>query len=137
MATLDKEYKRAYYAKNKDRIKNQIREHYLQNKPAARARYRKYAATLKGRYAIYRAGAKKRSILFELSIEEFKQLIQGACVYCGGPGYGVDREDSAKAYVLGNVVPCCSDCNWMKQSLDKNEFIRRCILIADKHRSVS
>lgn len=133
MATLGKEYRRRYYADHKERMKEQIRQHYLRNKPAARARYRKYAKTTKGRYAIYRNGAKRRGITFSITLDDFSRIVASPCYYCGEGGYGVDRIDSAVGYFPENIVPCCSECNWMKQSSSREDFIRRCIKIAKRH----
>lgn len=36
---------------------------------------------------------------------------------------GIDRIDSNKSYVKGNVNPCCSRCNFMKGKLSKKEFV--------------
>lgn len=36
---------------------------------------------------------------------------------------GIDRVDSSKGYVDGNMVPCCSTCNWMKSNLLVGEFL--------------
>lgn len=35
---------------------------------------------------------------------------------------GIDRLDSTKGYVLGNVVPCCRICNFAKNDLTVEEF---------------
>lgn len=75
-----------------------------------------------------------------LTLPQLKFLVQLECVYCGKEPSnrfrvkykvdgkyqriedqsleirysGLDRIDSSKGYVLGNVVPCCSECNGMK-----------------------
>ncbi len=35
---------------------------------------------------------------------------------------GVDRIDSKRGYVKGNVIPCCKHCNTAKNSLTQNQF---------------
>ena len=93
--------------------------------------------TLKRLYGVYRRNAQKRKIIFALSIEEYTQLIQEPCYYCGDNprfnkaiknhgGYyanGVDRRDNTIGYVKGNCVPCCSTCNYMKRSMSVDDFI--------------
>lgn len=37
---------------------------------------------------------------------------------------GIDRIDSAKGYVEGNVVPCCKFCNEMKSDKSRDEFLQ-------------
>lgn len=55
---------------------------------------------------------------FSLLIDDYAALIARPCHYCGGPlnetAVGLDRMDNSKGYVLGNVVPCCKECNEIK-----------------------
>lgn len=46
-----------------------------------------------------------------LTLEQFKQFIAMPCEYCFFPATGVDRLDNAVGHVLGNMVPCCKECN--------------------------
>ncbi len=36
---------------------------------------------------------------------------------------GIDRIDSSKGYIQGNVVTCCRTCNVAKMDMDYKEFI--------------
>lgn len=38
---------------------------------------------------------------------------------------GIDRLDSEKGYVKENCVPCCWDCNRMKQTLTEQQFLKK------------
>ena len=74
--------------------------------------------------------AKKKGIRMELSEEEYKELMQQPCTYCGfldeKKGFGgVDRMDSSKGYTKENCVSCCKKCNFMKTCLDPVTFIDR------------
>jgi hypothetical protein len=93
-----------------------------------------------------RHNVQRRGWDFHLTIPQLKRLSQLPCVYCGkGPsnvhrlGYviggkkviapemaiqysGIDRIDSTKGYIPGNVVPCCWVCNRMKGTLPVDEF---------------
>ncbi len=87
----------------------------------------------------YRFSAKNHGRDFELSFEQCKNLFISPCYYCGATGSntikygvtdktgtkcnGIDRQDNAKGYIVGNVVPCCKTCNWMKRALGHDEFI--------------
>lgn len=92
-------------------------------------------------YREYKSGACKRNLVFELSFEEFYELLMGDCYYCkskpreheGGKPYqvktlpplkrnGVDRLDSTIGYTTENVVSCCSKCNYAKHEMSVNEF---------------
>lgn len=88
---------------------------------------------LKTLFTDYKAGARDRDHTFELSFEEFKNLTQGNCYYCGiepqlrtrkftAYANGVDRIDSSKGYSLTNTRSCCSICNMAKSNLTDLEF---------------
>jgi hypothetical protein len=67
----------------------------------------------------YKKSAEKKNVPFDLSKEKFNELIISDCEYCQRAPttcFGVDRVDPTEGYVIGNVVPCCWDCN-----LDKFE----------------
>jgi hypothetical protein len=36
---------------------------------------------------------------------------------------GIDRLDSSRGYEMGNVVPCCKQCNWAKNDIPYDEFL--------------
>lgn len=80
----------------------------------------------------YKKNASVTGREFSLTDEEFKRLAQSDCAYCGAKpamtGYniicnGVDRIDSSRGYVTGNVVPCCTRCNIMKKNMSVDEFL--------------
>jgi hypothetical protein len=76
-----------------------------------------------------------------LTLAEFRFLAQQPCAYCGlepsnihkyrldDPATsmrvlwtGLDRVDSNKDYVHGNVVPCCASCNRLKNDASAEDF---------------
>lgn len=62
------------------------------------------------------SAAKQRGLKVNLSKNEYFDLIVKPCNYCGKNtanevGCGLDRLDNNKDYMIGNVVPCCGDCN--------------------------
>ena len=88
-------------------------------------------------YSVYKNSAEKRNYDFNLNKDKFKELTTSNCFYCGQKPNstagnkslnglytynGIDRVDNLKGYILGNVVPCCQDCNRMKGQLSVNEF---------------
>jgi hypothetical protein len=81
----------------------------------------------------YKRNARIRNYDFLLSSEDFRQLLDTPCYYCGGAGGGVDRVDNSIGYVLDNVVACCRACNWTKRILSKQAFIKICIAVAKRH----
>jgi hypothetical protein len=82
--------------------------------------------------------AKTRNIAFELTKEQFEQIVITACYYCGSYNdkevIGIDRLNSSRKYTLENCVPCCKTCNFMKGTLSKNAFITQAHKIAIQHR---
>lgn len=91
----------------------------------------RHAHTPKGRYVKYKSRAKENGREFKLSREEFIQLFISNCHYCGSENArGIDRIDSDKGYIEGNVLPCCSICNFMKKNHPYDLFISQVIKIA-------
>lgn len=82
-------------------------------------------------YNRYKKSAEKRGYQFELTSMEFAKLIASPCEYCYCfEAGGVDRVDNTKGYILDNCVPCCTKCNMMKHTMDKDEFINHCKTVA-------
>jgi hypothetical protein len=88
-------------------------------------------------YNGYKISAIKRNLIFSLNKEEFLKIIEQNCFYCGiEPSNkkkiqkidkyifynGIDRINNEKGYIIGNVVPCCTDCNHAKSNRDIEEF---------------
>lgn len=84
----------------------------------------------------YRCGAVKRGLTFELTPEQFKELTQRNCHYCGSEpsnvwkawsetyvGGGIDRKDNTVGYIFENCLPCCKICNRAKRESSYNDFI--------------
>ena len=94
---------------------------------------------IKYAYWDYKKSARRRKFSFELSLEEFKSIVLQSCYYCDKePSIvetdrsrletkilrnGIDRKDSSIGYVLENSVPCCSECNYIKNSLSADDLI--------------
>lgn len=95
------------------------------------------------RLAQYRKGARQRGYEFELTKQDFMNMLFEKCYYCNSEPYntfkmregsrvqtekrsvnynGIDRIDNNKGYVLENCVTCCKNCNVMKMQLELDEF---------------
>jgi hypothetical protein len=100
--------------------------------PVGEARIRSY-------YGDYKRTSKHNDRVFEITLDEFKELALSDCHYCGVPpcrpykpskikfnGHlmvnGIDRKDSSIGYVRGNCVPCCTDCNSAKMKMGYEQF---------------
>ena len=70
--------------------------------------------------------AADRGLLFDLTFEQFTEIVCTPCKYCklhnDHESIGIDRVDSSKGYTYDNIVPCCTTCNMCKGSLSLEEF---------------
>jgi len=91
------------------------------------------------RYVIheYKKSAKGRGYEYKLTEEQFKEITQKNCHYCGAkPSHpskyqgnngvyiynGIDRIDNTKGYIIDNVVPCCTRCNYAKKNFGLQNY---------------
>lgn len=86
----------------------------------------------------YKRNAQNKGNIFSLTYEQFRELIASDCHYCGvEPSNmkklrevvlhwnGIDRKDNDKGYTVENCVPCCKDCNYLKNNRDYMEFLSK------------
>jgi hypothetical protein len=67
---------------------------------------------------------KKKDKTNTLTDEQQLLLWSNPCYLCGcTPAFGIDREDSSKAYEMENCRSCCTLCNYMKKDLELDQFI--------------
>lgn len=149
--------KREYWAKNKERVSKQHREarlanieEYLKKEAAARLakhtnpdKLKRYRAVVSlderafyvhKRCVMWKASAKKRGLVFDLSTEWLLDLLDrqgGVCFYSGRSLFlepnkadtiSLDRVDPAKGYVKGNVVLCSTVVNLCKLDQSVEDF---------------
>ena len=83
------------------------------------------------RFRSWRKGAKRRGIEFNVDIEYLNNLSK-RCYYTGMEltlesnkenTISLDRIDSSKGYIKGNLVFCCESVNYMKGSLSIFQFV--------------
>lgn len=82
--------------------------------------------------------AKRKGLIYTLDNEEVRWIINQDCSYCGCPpvyyielpcyygGFyksGMDRFYNEVGYKWGNVVPCCTRCNYLKGKRDGDVFL--------------
>lgn len=86
----------------------------------------------------YTKGARRRNLKFQLSNEDFKQIVSRPCHYCGLPqASGIDRKDNSLGYVLNNVVASCATCNFCKHTSNYDDFLSKCAQIMYVQMSLS
>tara|TARA_B110000211_G_C13992463_1_gene514640 strand:+ start:357 stop:902 length:546 start_codon:yes stop_codon:yes gene_type:complete len=84
--------------------------------------------------------AKYANIQASLTLEEYSELVNSNCHYCGQEPQlrsrkerkyvnttdiamnGIDRKDNDEGYHLHNCLPCCTTCNMMKYKSSYWEF---------------
>ena len=91
----------------------------------------------------YKGRAIKSGLDFEITRDQFKELSQKHCHYCGVPPTstlsiknrksgkdvssftynGLDRKNSSLGYTYDNVVTCCGTCNHAKHTMSYDDFI--------------
>jgi len=84
----------------------------------------------KNQLVIYKSRAQKRNLEWSLTDEQANALFSEPCMYCGGPGGGIDRMDNTRGYTLDNCQPCCKTCNFMKLKMGAEEFVEQAVRIA-------
>lgn len=95
-------------------------------------------SSLNRAYRQYRRHAKDKNRNIELTKEEFRDISQKDCYYCGSSpsniskdhrSYGefiyngIDRVDNNLGYTLDNCVPCCIICNKAKSGMSQYKFL--------------
>lgn len=106
----------------------------------------KYENPLEAKCAIlfsnYKSKCKSKGWDFELTFEQFKNIVTQNCHYCNlEPNNcrldraksrqgisrinfnGIDRKDNSLYYTVENSLPCCEDCNKAKRELSYDDFI--------------
>lgn len=61
----------------------------------------------------YKCKDKKRGYVTTITLANLSDIIlNGKCIYCGDSNnIGLDRIDNTRGHEIGNVVPCCYECN--------------------------
>lgn len=145
----DRDYKRKWRAANPEQERETRRkwlmahpgfEHEYNRKwridhPEARLKSkRKWQSTWKGKLKVWKVNAKARHIRWDLSLEHLNTLPL-ICVYTGQAltldvnqlnTVSLDRIDSTKGYVPGNVAFCLPSINRMKSDQTVSGFRELC-----------
>jgi len=92
-------------------------------------------------YNQYKKRAKKKDIEFELTKNEFYDIISNSCYICGrecsdSHCNGVDRFDNFIGYTNDNSRACCGECNNMKKDYDFYVFLNKLLQIYNKMEDV-
>ena len=115
-------------------------EHILSYNNKIKGRYfpEEYSSYSAVSYNEYKRRADNKSLLFEITNDEYVELIADNCYLCGRDGSneftnGIDRIDNNLGYIMTNVKSCCGSCNYIKKDMELNELFEKMIMIYDKH----
>jgi hypothetical protein len=93
--------------------------------PEARARPVPFGGTAE------RCAANPNPKTISLTHGEMLDLQCSPCYLCNqSPSFGIDRVDSNEPYIMGNVMPCCTECNYMKKDTKLSDFEQQIAYIA-------
>lgn len=113
--------------KSKAKARERAKKH--RGKEGYKEKHATYANKPGAKLTRFRGSAMRKGLAFELTLDTLLTAFwQKPCHYCGDPieTVGIDRVDSSKGYVPGNMVPCCSMCNFMKLTSSREDFIAKC-----------
>ena len=117
---------------------------------SARFRLPKGQAALNAKWQMYKHDAKRRGLEFHITKEQFRELSQKNCYYCGAVPYqkveqksyngfayynGLDRVNNSIGYFIDNIVTCCWVCNNMKAQMSKDQFLAHISKIVNRRLS--
>lgn len=78
----------------------------------------------------FKKQAISRNIIFELTEQNFNDIISNKCFYCGKENTinhknGIDRIDSQIGYIINNCYSCCKTCNFIKNRININKLFKK------------
>jgi len=111
-----------------------VKEKRKKNPEKTKEQTKKDNHSISGKYQTYKASAKKRDMVFDLTKEDFKTFWQKPCHYCDSPieKIGIDRKDNSIGYTLDNCLSCCNICNFGKNIRTYEQYVEHCKRIAKK-----
>lgn len=93
-------------------------------------------------YKTYSKSANSRNIKFELSEDDFSNIIKKSCYLCGletsdNNTNGIDRFENLRGYTLDNSRSCCGHCNILKKDLLYSKIIEISEKISNKYEELT
>lgn len=90
----------------------------------------------------YKNRAKEKGLEFEITQEEFNNLIKYDCYLCGKSNStthvnGIDRFANSIGYTIDNSRTCCADCNYMKRDFSYDDVLSKMKLIYERHKNAT
>lgn len=138
-----KERLKTKYIQNKDYFKKYSAEQYKTKKEAYKKRHDRWYCTMHGKFCAWKRSAKYRNLEFSIT-EEYLVSLPQICAYTGQEltfernkpnTISLDRIDSSKGYIEGNVQFVCTNINYSKSDMSEQEFIEMCELVTKYKRN--
>lgn len=93
--------------------------------------YAKKGASMRDMFCSARCRAARLKVQFDLTLDQFADLLSRPCVYGGGRrpelNIGIDRKSPGADYTIENVVACCGRHNRIKSDLFTFESMLRIV----------
>lgn len=127
------------YQKHKKNNTKKLRDAYKVDKNRFKRNGKKYRETLSGKFCYWRSGAKERKIEWDLTLEDLESLPM-ICAFTktkltlkqhSSNTVSLDRIDSNKGYIKGNVQFVSVQVNYAKSDYTEKEFISMCKKVAE------
>lgn len=97
--------------------------------------------TKKDSYQSYKSKSIRRKIDFQLTENEYNNIINQQCYLCGQQNTvthhnSIDRVDNDIGYINENCKSCCKVCNYLKRDYPYEDFINRITKIHENRENV-
>lgn len=105
--------------------------------------YREYFSDyLTSSYNEYTKRAIENEWSFELSENNFFEIIKNSCYLCGKENTnihnnGIDRINNSLHYTLNNCLACCAVCNYIKNNYELSQLLKKMSEICKHHQIIS
>ena len=127
-----------YRERSKDKLRENAQAYYVENKSRMLKYSKKYSEGFVGRYSSWKGKARRRNLAWGVT-KEYLRTLPATCRYTGEEltfernkpnTISLDRIDSSKGYIEGNVCFCSTPINLMKSTHTEEEFFEFCRRVA-------
>lgn len=112
---------------------------HARNPERSRENRRHHKATVLGRFTQGKFNAKKKGVSWNLTLEQYTELISRPCIYGNQPltysktGIGLDQKIPGRGYTKNNALPCCPYHNALKNAHWTYKEMKRLLVLFPRH----